>query len=171
MCAARRQKPKIKLFRNYFGHWRSHMMIISMKTFFYFDPGLFWAWPPVLAALNFILGFGATLSALHVQRCHLAPRVFWVLARHFILGSYANFILGVGDRKYFGLRRLFLIWVAARILFWDLAPGSILGSGAQFYFGPLACKVSIGRLCSVLRAHFPISVLKNCTEGVLTTRI
>ena len=40
------------------------MMIISMETYFYFDPGLFWAWLPVLAALIFILGFGATLSAL-----------------------------------------------------------------------------------------------------------
>ena len=133
-------------------------MIISMQTYFHFDPALFWAWPPLLAALNFILGFGTTLAALHVQRGHLAPRVLWVLAWHLILGCCANFILGFGACKYFRLWRLILIWVAARILFWALAPESILGCGAQFSFGPPACKVSIGRLCSVLRAHSPSSV-------------
>ena len=106
LCAARRQKPKIKLFRDYFGHWRSHMMIISMETYFYFDPGLFWAWPPVLAALNFILGFGATLSALLHLLAELPTIIlfralarawilFWALART----GATNFILGVGTAE------------------------------------------------------------------------
>ena len=129
IACRRRRKAKIKLFRKYFGHWRSRNAIITMQTSFYFGPQVFWflAQPYILLwswrhtcspfvpnrklSFDIILVFGAELYFGRWRELyfgHWCLSVFRSLARIFILVNGAHFILVFDVRHYFGILRMIL---------------------------------------------------------------